>query len=53
MPVIEKAVLSKRTEVYRGWVEAYATNHKVPIEWAEKGVRKEDYVQPPERKCRV
>ena len=46
VPVIEKAVLSKRTEVYRGWVEAYAANHKLPIEWAEKGVRKEDYVQP-------
>lgn len=46
VPVIEKAVLSKRTEVYRGWMEAYAANHKLPIEWAEKGVRKEDYVQP-------
>ncbi len=45
-PVIEKAVLSKRTEVYRGWVEAYAANHRLPIEWAEKGVREEDYVQP-------
>jgi hypothetical protein len=46
VPVIEKAVLSKRTEVYRGWVEAYAANRKLPSEWAEKGVRKEDYVQP-------
>src|SRR5467141_2103666 len=46
VPVIEKAALSKRTEVYRGWVEAYAANHKLPIEWAEKGVRKEGYVQP-------
>ena len=27
-------------------VEAFARNHKVPIQWAEKGVRKEDYVQP-------
>ena len=24
------------------WVEAYARNHHTPIEWAEKGVRKED-----------
>jgi hypothetical protein len=39
-------VLSQRTEVYRNWVEAYAANHKVPIEWAEKGVRKEEYVLP-------
>jgi hypothetical protein len=27
-------------------VEAYARNHHTPIEWAEKGVRKEDYVLP-------
>ena len=44
--VIDKTVLSQRTEVYRNWVEAYAANHKLPVEWAEKGVRKEDYVQP-------
>jgi len=44
--VIDKAVLSQRTEVYRNWVEAYAGNHRIPIEWAEKGVRKEDYVLP-------
>ena len=36
--------MSQRTEVYRNWVEAYAGNHKLPFEWAEKGVRKEDYV---------
>ncbi len=44
--VIDKTVLSQRSEVYRKWVEAYAANHKLPVEWAEKGVRKEDYVQP-------
>jgi hypothetical protein len=44
VPVLDKAVLSQRTEVYRRWVEAYADNHQIPIEWAEKGVRKEDYV---------
>jgi hypothetical protein len=27
-------------------VEAYARNHHIPMEWAEKGVRKEDYVSP-------
>ena len=27
-------------------MDAYARNHKIPIEWAEKGVRKEDYVRP-------
>jgi hypothetical protein len=46
VPVLEKTVLSQRTEVYRNWVEAYAANHRIPIEWAEKGVRKEDYVLP-------
>jgi hypothetical protein len=44
--VIDKSVLSERTEVYRNWVEAYARNHKLPMEWAGKGVRKEDYVLP-------
>ena len=45
-PVVDKAVLSKRTGEYRGWVEAFARNHNIPIEWAQKGVRKEDYVRP-------
>jgi hypothetical protein len=46
VPVVDKAVLSKRTGEYRGWVEAFARNHKIPMEWAQKGVRKEDYVGP-------
>jgi len=46
IPVVSKEVLSRRTNDYRNWVEAYARNHKVPIEWAEKGTRKEDYVLP-------
>ena len=44
--MVSKEVLSQRTNDYRNWVEAYARNHKIPIEWAEKGVRKEDYVLP-------
>ena len=40
IPVVDKEVLSKRTNDYRSWVEAYARNHKIPIEWAGKGVRK-------------
>ena len=44
--VVDKEALSKRTGEYRGWVEAFARNHKIPMEWAEKGVRKEDYVRP-------
>ncbi len=41
LPVVSKEVLSQRTSDYRDWVEAYARNHHLPIEWAEKGVRKE------------
>jgi len=43
-PVIGKEVLSRRTNEYQAWVEAFARNH-CPIEWAESGVRKEDYVR--------
>src|SRR6478672_5972600 len=46
VPVVDKAALSKRTGEYRGWVEAFARNHKIPMEWAQKGVRKEEYVRP-------
>ncbi len=46
IPVVSKEILSQRTNDYRGWVEAYARNHKIPTEWAEKGTRKEDYVLP-------
>jgi hypothetical protein len=48
-PVIDKAVLSRRTNEYREWVEAFARNHHVPVEWAEPKVRKEDYVRPAQR----
>ena len=43
---ITKEALSKRTHEYRQWVEAYARNQKVPMQWAEKGVRKEEFVRP-------
>jgi len=43
---ITKEVLRKRTDEYNRWVDGFARNHKIPIEWAEKGVRKEDYVRP-------
>src|SRR5437763_1267385 len=46
IPVVDKGALSKRTGQYRSWVEAFARNHKSPSEWAQKGVRKEDYVRP-------
>ena len=50
IPVVSKEVLSQRTDDYRNWVEAYARNHKIPFEWAEKGLRKEDHVLPPLRR---
>ena len=31
-------------------MEAFARNHRLPIEWAEKGVRKEDHVLPWQRR---
>ena len=43
---ITPEVLRQRTDDYQRWVEAYARNHHVPIEWAGKGVRKEEYVLP-------
>ena len=46
MPAITKEVLSARTRDYQAWVEAYARKQKLPFQWAEKGVRKEDYVRP-------
>lgn len=45
-PVIGKEVLSRRTNEYQAWVEAFARNHGIAIEWAEPKVRKEDYVRP-------
>jgi len=50
MPVVDKEVLRQRTNDYQNWVEAYARNHNIPIQWAEKGVRKEDHVLPALRK---
>ena len=43
---ITPQVLAKRTPEYRGWVEGYARNHKIPMLKAEKGVSKEDCVRP-------
>ena len=43
---ISKEVLRQRTDDYHRWVEAFARKRKIPLAWAEKGVRKEDYVRP-------
>jgi len=40
VPCITKDILGMRTKQYNGWVESYARNHKIPMEWAQKGIRK-------------
>lgn len=44
--IIEKATLSKRTNDFNKWVESYSRKQKIPMQWAEKGVRKEEVVRP-------
>jgi hypothetical protein len=46
VPAVDKEILSQRTADYQAWVEAFARNHRLPIEWPEKGQRKEDHVLP-------
>ena len=46
VPAVTKEVLRQRTKDYQNWVEAFARNHDIQIEWAEKKVRKEDHVLP-------
>ena len=50
IPMITKEVLSQRTNDSQNWVEAYARHQQIPIEWAEKGVRKKDDLEPPRRR---
>jgi len=45
-PVVDKEALRERTTDYQNWVEAYARNHDIPIQWAEKGVRKKNDLLP-------
>jgi hypothetical protein len=43
---IGKETLRQRTDQYLSWVNAYAQNHEIPIEWAQKHVRKKDDLAP-------
>lgn len=49
---LTKEAFAKRTQEYQHWVEAYARNHRIPIEWPDaevlktKKLKKEDYVRP-------
>jgi hypothetical protein len=43
--LVDKEVLRQRTDDYWKWVESFAGNHEIPIQWAEQGLRKEDDVR--------
>ena len=43
-PKITKELVRQRSQDYKTWVERFARNHQVPLEWAQKGVRNEDMV---------
>jgi len=48
---ITKQALCQRTKEYQRWVEAFARNHHIPLQWPgkdmkKKGLRQEDYVRP-------
>lgn len=49
---LTKEALAKRTQEYQQWVDAFARNHRIPIEWPDaeplktKKLKKEDYVRP-------
>jgi len=46
VPSVTQEVLRQRTNDYQTWVEAFASNHGIPIQWAEKKVRKDDQMAP-------
>ena len=46
IPLITKEVLVQRTHDYQRWVQGFARNHSIPMQWAEKGVKKEEFVEP-------
>ena len=48
---ITKQALANRTREYQQWVEAFARNHRIPIQWPDpnmkkKDRKKEDFVRP-------
>lgn len=43
---ITKEVLRQRTDDFHRWVEAFARNRDIPMEWATKGARKKDELRP-------
>ena len=48
---ITKQALRQRTQDYQHWVEAFARNHRIPLQWPDpdrkkKGLRQEDFARP-------
>ena len=48
---LTKQALRQRTQDYQNWVEAYARNHGIPIQWPDpdmkkKSLRQEDCARP-------
>ena len=48
---ITKQALAKRTREYQAWVEAFARNHRIPMQWPDpnmrkKDMKKEDFIRP-------
>jgi len=43
---LTQEVFRQRTQDYQRWVESFARNRQIPLEWAPAKVRKEEYVRP-------
>ena len=41
-PAIDRQALSRRTNDYQAWVEAFARDHRIPIEWTGAKAPEED-----------
>jgi len=50
-PKITKELLRQRSQDYKTWVEHFARNHRVPLEWPPPKVRNEDLVASRQRRC--
>ena len=53
---ITKQALRQRTRDYQHWVEAFARNHRIPLQWPDpdrkkKGLRQEDLRPPLSSTC--
>ena len=50
-PKITKELLRQRSKDYKTWVEQFARNHQVPLEWPPPKVRHEDLVASRQHRC--